>query len=568
MNIKEHIIPLLEKSTISIDSTLLETPQDRAMGDVALPCFQFAKELRKSPQQIAQDLSDELSTHLDEESIIEKVIATWPYVNFFVKTASLANDVLQKIKEEGEYYGMGEKTNECILIESPGPNTNKPLHLWHVRNMLLGNALWNILSFAGHDVHAIDIVNDRWVHICKSMLTYQRFGNNEQPDIKPDHYVGKRYVRFATEVKKDESLNDDAQKMLQQRESWDKDIIELRDLMRQRCIQWQHETYNRFGTSIEKAYYESDHYLKWKTIVEEWAETWLFSKNEKWHLIYTDDVLWDKIVLRSDGTSIYITQDIALWKLRYEDRSMDRMIYVVWNEQENHFQFLFSIFKTLKLPFADKCYHLSYWMVALPDGKMKSREWTVVDADDIANETHQQSYEMLQKRYPDLSEKELQRRAEIIAMGAIKFFFLKYDAIKNFVYDKNSSLRFDGETWPYIQYTYARCCGTLAKAEKTIDLSNTVEYWFFTSQEERSLLLHLNEFPLIISDSAKHYQPYLVARYVLDLAHLFNSFYQKHTIVDSGNKELSIARCALVQSTQTVLKTGLWLLGIEVLKEM
>ncbi len=567
MNIKDHIIPLLEKSSTTINPDLLEKPQDRTMGDFALPCFQFAKELRKAPQQIAQDLAQELTNHLDQNSSIEKIVATWPYINFFTKTAVLAENLLQEITEEWEHYWIWEKKNERILIESPGPNTNKPLHLWHVRNMLLGNSLGNVLAFAWYDVHAIDIVNDRWVHICKSMLTYKLFWNNEQPDIKSDHYVWKRYVRFAQEVAENPSLNEDAQSMLQQREAWDKDTVELRDLMRQRCISWQQETYKRFWTQIEKAYYESDHYLKWKAIVEDWVKTWLFTKNEKWHLTYNDEKLWDKIVLRSDGTSIYITQDIALWKIRYDDRTMDRMIYVVWNEQEDHFKFLFSIFKVLGLPFADKCHHLSYGMVALPDGKMKSREWTVVDADDIAQETHQQSYDMLKERYPNLSIEELHARAEKIAMWAIKFFFLKYDAVKNFVYDKDSSLRFDWETWPYIQYTYARCCSILEKA-KSYNLLNEVAYDLLKEDEERLLLIHLNEFWDAIQEAANRYQPYLVARYTLELAHLFNSFYQKHTVVDLDNPELSRVRVSLVQATQTVLKSGLELLWIDVLDKM
>lgn len=538
------------------------------MGDAALPCFQFAKQFRKAPQQIAQNLATQLTEKLLTDGVIERVVATWPYINFFVKTAALAEQVLSEIKEEGEFYGIGEKRDEVVLIESPGPNTNKPLHLGHVRNMLLWNALGNILSFSGYDVHAINIYNDRGVHICKSMLAYKLFGNNENPDIKSDHYVGKRYVRYAKEAKENPELEQQAQTMLEQREAWDKDTVDLRSLMRDRCINGQAETFKMFWTDIEKDYFESDHYIKWAAIVKEWVDSGLFTTKENWSIIYTDEKLWEKVVLRSNGTSVYITQDIALWKLRYDDWSMDRMIYVVGNEQEDHFKFLFSIFKALDLPFADKCHHLSYGMVALPDGKMKSREWTVIDADDIVTETHEQSYTMLKERYPELGEEELNRRASIIWMWAIKFFFIKYDAVKDFIYDKNTSLRFDGETGPYIQYTYARCCSILKKAADTSLSTKNVDYALLTQPEEKLLLVHLNEFADTIQESGERYQPYLVARHALETAHLFNSFYQKHMVVNGENKALSSARCALVEATQTVIKTWLQLLWIDVLEEM
>lgn len=576
MNIFKETNTLLKRlQSIQLDWSLLEIPQDRTLWDIAFPCFIYAKQLRQSPQAIAQQLSEEINALIISNDSIEKAEAVWPYINFFIKQDVLANNVLSSIHEQWSTYGSCDKTWEIILIESPWPNTNKPLHLWHVRNMLLGNALGSILRFSWHTVHSIDIVNDRWIHICKSMLAYQRLWNGELPTSKSDHYVWKRYVKFASELKDNPSWDDDAQAMLRQREAKDPEIIALWEKMRDWAISWQQQTYKRYWTTIEKTYFESDHYLRGKKIVEQWVQSWLFTTNEKWHIVFIDETMGEKVLLRTDGTSIYITQDIALWKLRYEDRKMNRMIYVVWNEQEHHFSFLFKIFDALWLPFADKCHHLSYGMVSLPDGKMKSREWTVVDADPLADETHQASFDLLKERYPDLGDNELHQRAEKIAMSAIKFFFLKYDASKDFVYNKENSLRFDWETWPYIQYTYARCCSILKKAtDNGIDYTNDNDtvYWgkysLLISPEARHLLLLLNDFPFVIDDASLRYQPYLIARFLLDLWHAFNVYYQKHTIVDIDNHQLSSARCALVDATREVIGIGLNLLWIETLEEM
>ena len=326
-----------------------------------------------------------------------------------------------------------------------------------------------------------------------------------------------------------------------------------------------YQTYARYGTHIEKSYYESDHYLKGKAIVEAWLESWLFVKNAKGNVVYTDDDLGDKTVLRSDGTAIYITQDLALAQLRYDDRNMDRMVYVVGNEQSDHFKFLFSILKTMGLPFADKCYHLSYGYVSLPDGRMKSREWNVVDADNLIDDMHTQSYEILKERYPDLPNDQLHTKAEAIAMAAIKFFVLKYDATKDFVFDREHSLRFDWETGPYVQYTYARCSWILTKAWS---VANDPDYSLLVEDQERLLLVHLNTFSELIQNAADRYQPYLVVRYALELAQLFNSYYQHHTINDSDNKPISDARLWLVRAIQQVLHNALTIVGIEVLEEM
>ncbi len=560
--IKQAVQELLQQAPFAIDANLLEFPQDRSMGDLALPCFTMAKEAKKAPAQIATELAEQLRPN----EKIWKIVATGPYVNFFVSTQRVAHSILPRIEEETLTYGHGEKKNELVLVESPGPNTNKPLHLGHVRNMLLGNALANILWFAGFEVKKVDIINDRGVHICKSMLAYEMFGNGAQPDKKPDHYVGDRYVRFATEAEKDPSLEEKVQVMLQQREAGDKNVMALWKTMRDRALKWMQETYERFWTRIDKAYYESDHYTKWKNLVEKKFEEWLFTKDAKGNIVYNfgEDSFGSKVLLRWDGTAIYITQDLALAQLRYDDYKMDRMVYVVGNEQEHHFQVLFALLKLLGLPFADKCYHLSYGMVSLPDGKMKSREGNVVDADNLASEMHDKAWLILKERYPDLTDKEVSDRAEQIAMAAIKFFILKYDAKKDFIFDREQSLRFDGESGPYVQYTHARVCSILEKAwtSRIPDSFGKLD-----QEEDRILLVQLARFGEIVELAAESYEPAIVTRYLQDLAQLFNGYYSKYPILGDDDA-LSIARIALVTGIKQVLENGLKLLWIEAPQKM
>lgn len=428
--------------------------------------------------------------------------------------------------------------------------------------MLLGNALAAIMKYAGYDTVKVEIVNDRGVHICKSMRAYQQFGNNAEPDKKSDHYVGDRYVKYAQEAEKNTELEQVVQDMLVQRENGDPDIVALRSKMRQRCLDGMQQTYARYGCRIDKEYYESETYLHGKEMVEQGLEKNVFFKDEKGNVVYAneDAGIDRKVVLRANGTSVYLTQDLYLAYLRRVDRHMERMVYVVGNEQEYHFKALFAILRSFGFSFADNCFHLGYGMIYLPDGKMKSREGNVVDADNLADDMHAAAVTILRERTQDsLDDAELHRRAEAIAMAAIKFFVLKYDALKDFVFDPATSLSFDGETGPYIQYTYARCCSILEKATRTAFTPETVTTTLLTTQEERLLLLHLLDFPNQIQEAAERYQPYLIARYVLDLAHLFNTYYQQHTILQD-DKPLETARLHLVASVKTVLGIGLQLL--------
>lgn len=578
INIKTLVWKFLEEVSRSDLVQYLEYPVDANMGDVALPCFVLAKELKQSPMQIAQQLAQELGQDRVKigskwAEIIADIVATGPYINISMNWSKLGINLIEQIRQSQSNYGKIDPNNIKILVESPGPNTNKPLHLWHVRNMLLGNALADILSFAGYDVHKVDIVNDRGIHICKSMLAYQKLWNGADPDKKSDHYVWDRYVAYDAALEAHPEREQEAQDMLRKREDGDQVIRDLRVKMNKRCLDGHASTYARYGTTIEKTYFESDHYLKGKDLVLQWVEQWIFYPNEKGNIVADLSNEQEKVVLRSDGTSIYLTQDLALGKVRYEDYHMDRMIYVVGNEQNDHFKSLFEIFGKLDYDFADQCHHLSYGMIALPDGKMKSRKGNVVDADNLADDMTAVCIDLLTERYPDLDAWEIQRRASIIAMAAIKMFVLKYDASKNFIFDKENSLAFDGETGPYVLYAYARARTILSKSQiinpLPVGFSLLLGGMQEITQEERLLLASMAKFTEMVQDAADQYAPTIIAKYVLWLASDFNHYYHHTKILDESIDETTRDfRLELVASVAQVLHNGLKLLGIETLEQM
>ncbi|NTV24251.1 MAG: arginine--tRNA ligase [Nanoarchaeota archaeon] len=558
MDFKTEIAKSLSKILgKTIGEETIEVPPNTDLGDYAFPCFSLAKELKKSPIAIAQELAGKIKP----DSYISSAKATGPYVNFFVKKESLSEKVLKDVFEKKKRYGANDKKS-CVMIESPGPNTNKPLHLGHVRNIVLGNSLVEIFKFLGHKTLRVDIINDRGVHICKSMLAYKLYGHGKQPDKKSDHYVGDFYVKYAIESEKHPEFEQEIQQMLVKWEEGDKETRELWKKMSDWALSGFKVTYDRYGVKMDKPYYESDHYLKGKDIALEGLKKGLFEKDEKGNVCidFTDKGLGKKILLRADGTSIYITQDMALAEIRDRDYHMDKMIYVVGNEQIHHFKVLFEIFKLLKFKFADDCFHLAYGMVNLPEGKMKSREGKVVDADDLADEMHKTAAEELRKRYPDLGEKELEKRAEQIGMGAIKFFILKFDPMGDFTFNPKESISFEGETGPYVQYTHARCASILRKHGKSP--KEHIDYSKLVADEEKNLMLLLNQFPEIVEKAAENYKPSLVTRYLLDLCQAFNEYYHRHQIVQD-DKTLEEARVLLVACVKQVLENGLGVLGIE-----
>lgn len=548
------LVPLTELSSEDINN-LLTVPPDQKMGDYAFPCFKIGGKAR----------ADEIVTALEKPAFLSEVKAVGPYVNFYLDPEFLAASVLKEIFSKKENYGQGS-AKEIICVEYCGPNTNKPLHLGHVRNMALGSAVCKVLSFAGNEVHPVNIVNDRGIHICQSMLAYQKWGNNEQPTKKGDHYVGEYYVKFAQELKKDPTLMEEAQTMLFQWEQKDPAIRSLWKKMNDWVLTGFAETYKKFGVVFDKEYFESELYEQGKEVAFEGLEKGIFVKNDDKAIVAPLEKagLPDKVVLRGDGTSVYITQDMYLAESRFKDYHYDKSLYVVASEQRLHFKQLFTILKLLGRPFAEGLYHLSYGLVNLPSGRMKSREGTVVDADDLLAEISELAAREVDQRYPDLSSEEKQRRGEFIALAAIKFLMLRTDAVRDIVFNPEESLSFEGETGPYLQYTHARASSILRKVPEVVD---AIDFSLLVDNSETKLLSLLTDFPKIVMQVAAEYKPHTLCRYLLDLAQGFNEFYHKCPVLGE-NKQLQEARLLLVFCVKQVLANGLSLLGIHAPEEM
>ncbi len=565
MDFKKEIAKLLAKATGLKESqveALIEVPPE-GFGDYAFPCFCLAKSLKKNPAEIAKNFKDKLK----ESRYIEKMECKGPYLNFFVNKNVLTENVIKSIVKDKDKYGSGKKRKYTVMIESPGPNTNKPLHLGHVRNMVLGNSLVNLFNFMGYKTVRVDIINNRGVHICKSMLAYQNYGKNKNPDKKSDHFVGDYYVLYSQKAKEHPEFEDQIKEMLKKWEQGDKEVMALWKKMNKWALDGFKETYKRYDVKMDKAYPESEHYTKGRELVYKELEKGVFEKDENGNIVVDLEKqgLDKKVLLRADGTSVYMTQDLVLAKLRHNDYNMDKMIYVVGNEQIYHFKVLFEVFKLLKFPFAKDCYHLAYGMVYLPEGKMKSREGTVVDADDLADEICELAKKEIKKRYKKISSKELEERAENIGMGAIKFFVLKYDPMKDFTFNPEESLSFEGETGPYVQYSHARICSIMRKYGK--DISKNIDYSLLTHALEIKIIKQLNQFPEIIEKSGECYKPCLLARYVFELSQSFNEYYHQCPILQA-EEETKKARLLLITAIKQVLKTGLNLLGIEAPERM
>jgi len=489
-----------------------------------------------------------------------------PYLNFFVNNTFFVEETLTKISKEKKDYGKGQgKSN--IVIEFCGPNTNKPLHLGHVRNMALGDSVKKIISAQGHKVHPVNIINDRGIHICQSMLAYQKWGKDKQPDKKGDHFVGDYYVLFSKKAKENEELKKESQELLFKWEQGDKETIKLWKTMNSWVLNGFKETYRRFGIKFDKEYSESAYYNEGKEIALEGLKKKVFEKDENGAIIAPLEKykLPNKVILRADGTSIYITQDMYLADLRYKDFKYDKLIYVVASEQNNHFQQLFKVLELLKKSYAKNLFHLSYGLVNLPSGRMKSREGTVVDADDIMDEVSSLAKKEIKKRHKTLAEKEVESRAEMISLGAIKFFMLKTDASRDMVFNPEDSLSFEGETGPYVQYTHARSCSILRKAKGKI--SSKVNFESISLAEELAVVKLLYEFPEVLAKAAEMYKPHQIAQYLISLSQAFNEFYHKCPVISELEHQMH-SRLLLVDCVRQVLENGLELLGIKAPEEM
>ncbi|MEM6831816.1 MAG: arginine--tRNA ligase, partial [Bacteroidota bacterium] len=513
------------------------------------------------------------------------------FLNFELKDVHWVNR-LHEISQD-ENYGSLPANGEKVMVEFSSPNTNKPLHLGHLRNNFLGDATARILAANGYEVMKVNLVNDRGIHICKSMLAYQQFGNNETPEsagLKGDHLIGKYYVRFDQEYKKEinelvesgtqpEAAKKEApsilaaQAMLQKWESGDPETVALWEKMNDWVYAGFDQTYDTMGIRFDKMYKESDTYLLGKDIVEEGLGKAVFFKkeNESVWVDLTEEKLDEKLVLRGDGTAVYMTQDMGTCEMKHKDFPFNKSVFVVGNEQDYHFKVLFAIMKKLGRSYAEGLYHLSYGMVDLPSGKMKSREGTVVDADDLLQEMFDTAEKHTRElgKIEGMDEKEAGALYHMLGLGALKYFLLKVDPKKRMLFNPKESIEFQGHTGPFIQYTHARISAILRRAN-TLEVSSVFDTNNVTdlSVREIDLIYKMTEFTTALKEAAKDYSPAVVAQYVYDLAKEYNGFYQEVPIFNEENKDKLSFRIALSLATARLIRKSMYLLGIDVPERM
>ena len=559
-------------------------------GNLTLVVFPFVKMARKSPEQTAQELGSYLVENCEA---VERFNVVKGFLNMVIAPAawlSLLADI-----DADEHYGMKQATDDSplVMIEYSSPNTNKPLHLGHVRNNLLGWSLAQIMQANGNRVVKTNIVNDRGIHICKSMLAWLKWGNGETPESsgkKGDHLIGDYYVAFdkhyREEVKElvaqgmdEEKAKQEAPLIMEAHEmlvKWEQNDPEVRALW-EKMNAWVYagfdETYKKMGVSFDKIYYESQTYLKGKAKVEEGLQKGLFFRKEDnsvWADL-TNEGLDQKLLLRSDGTSVYMTQDIGTAEMRFHDYPIDKMIYVVGNEQNYHFQVLSILLDRLGFKWGKELVHFSYGMVELPNGKMKSREGTVVDADDLMDlmvaDAKKTSEEL--GKFDDMTEEERNEIARIVGMGALKYFILKVDARKNMLFNPEESIDFNGNTGPFIQYTYARIRSILRKAAAAGSTSQTSSTGLTSlSGKEIDLIQKMSEFGAAVEQAGKDYSPSGIANYCYELTKQFNQFYHDYSILGADTEEEKAFRLMLAKNVAKTIKNGMSLLGIEVPERM
>ena len=567
-------------------------------GHLTLVVFPFLKMSRKGPEQTAQEIGEYLKAN---EPAVAAFNVIKGFLNLTIASATWI-ELLNEIQAD-EQYGLVQVTDASplVMIEYSSPNTNKPLHLGHVRNNLLGNALANIVAANGNKVVKTNIVNDRGIHICKSMLAWKKYGNGETPETsgkKGDHLVGDYYVSFDKHYKAEvkelmakftaQGMSDDeakakaeaesplmqeAREMLVKWEAGDSEIRGLWEMMNNWVYAGFDETYKKMGVSFDKIYYESNTYLEGKEKVMEGLEKGFFYKKEDgsvWADL-TAEGLDHKLLLRGDGTSVYKTQDIGTAKLRFADYPINKMIYVVGNEQNYHFQVLSILLDKLGFEWGKSLVHFSYGMVELPEGKMKSREGTVVDADDLMEEMIATAKETSQElgKLDGLTQEEADDIARIVGLGALKYFILKVDARKNMTFNPKESIDFNGNTGPFIQYTYARIQSVLRKAaESGIVIPEQIPAGIELSEKEEGLIQMVADFAAVVKQAGEDYSPSIIANYTYDLVKEYNQFYHDYSILREENEAVKVFRIALSANVAKVVRLGMNLLGIEVPSRM
>ncbi len=592
MNIKDIIqnkIAEIIQNVYQIDDVnqrnniTLEVQQNKTgfEGDFTIVTFPLVKILKKSPDLIAMELGDALSTQSD---FVESYNVVKGFLNLKIKN----NFFVDNFNSTKEDFDKTESKNQTVMVEYSSPNTNKPLHLGHIRNNLLGFSVAQILKEDGYNVIKTQIINDRGIHICKSMLAWEKFGNGETPqstNTKGDKFVGNYYVEFDKNykkeiaefiangtdeetAKKEAPIIKEAQQMLLDWEKGEKKVRTLWSEMNSWVYEGFNETYTRLGVDFDQVQYESNTYLLGKDLIQDGLLKGILYRKDDGSVWcdLTDEGLDQKLLLRSDGTSVYMTQDLGTAVQRFKENDIQKLIYTVGNEQDYHFVVLFKILKKLGYSWAQNLEHLSYGMVELPEGKMKSREGTVVDADDLMQEMYETAKEKAQElgKLETLSEEEKEKSYETVGLGALKYFMLKVDPKKKMLFNPAESIDFNGNTGPFIQYTYARIQSLLNKAdyeEKTVS-----DYEM--NESEKELVMNLSNFKDVVSKAAETLSPALVANYVYELVKSYNSFYQNNNILNQDSENTKIFRLELSSLTGKTIKKGLQLLGIGTVDRM
>lgn len=578
---------LAELYSINTSNIVFQKTRKEFEGDFTLVTFPYTKDTKKSPEVLGQEIGTYLQKNNSSVSAFNVVkgflnisLTDGFWLNYFNAVKNLSSIGYKKEKSSGK----------TIMLEYSSPNTNKPLHLGHIRNNLLGYSVAQILKANGHTVIKTNIINDRGIHICKSMLAWQKFGNGETPDssgMKGDHLVGKYYVAFdkaykkqieelvATgktkeEAEKSAPLILEAQEMLRQWEAGNKEVVDLWKTMNGWVYKGFDVTYKTLGVDFDKLYYESNTYILGKEVVQEGLAKNVFYKKENGSVAIdlTADGLDEKIVLRSDGTSVYITQDLGTAIERFKEfPGLEQLIYTVGNEQDYHFKVLFKILEKLGYAWAKECYHLSYGMVELPEGKMKSREGTVVDADELIQEMYDTAEATTNElgKVADFNETELRQLNLTVSLGALKYFILKVDPKKKMLFDPKESIDFNGHTGPFIQYTHARIKSVLRKAE--IDFA-TDNAGLQLNPLEKEIIKSIYEFDAIVEEAGKAYSPATIANYAYELTKLYNRFYHEFSILKEENEALKKFRLQLSKLSAQTLSNAMSLLGIDVPERM
>ncbi|MET2985524.1 arginine--tRNA ligase [Aureibaculum conchae] len=580
---------LQEIYNVAIENVEFQATRKDFEGDITVVVFTFLKTIKGNPVEIGTKLGEYLTKNVKE---ITKYNVLKGFLNLVLSDAYFLENFSTIYKIENFGIAPVQPEEKSIMVEYSSPNTNKPLHLGHIRNNLLGYSVAEIIKASGKKVYKTQIINDRGIHICKSMLAWQKWGNGESPEstgLKGDKLVGNYYVKFDQEYKKEivdlisKGYTEDdakkqapllleAQEMLQKWEAGDEDVVSLWKTMNQWVYDGFEQTYTALGVDFDKNYYESNTYLLGKDIVADGLKKGIFLKKEDgsvW-IDLTDEGLDEKIVLRSDGTAVYITQDIGTAIQRIKDYpDVGGLVYTVGNEQDYHFKVLFLILKKLGFDWAKNLYHLSYGMVDLPSGKMKSREGTVVDADDLLIDMTNTAREISEElgKLEGYTDGEKEALFKIIGLGALKYHILKVDPKKRILFDPKESIDFQGNTGPFIQYTYARIQSILRKANfDHDDMSSRIETPL--NDKEKSVLKQLSLFPEVVQQAADNYSPAIIANYVYDLVKEYNSFYQSIPILAAEDKNEKHFRVQLSNKTGEVIKNAFGLLGIEVPKRM